>query len=179
MPYLRQVLYPYNKIRIIKPTRWTNFSNSFLEIKLYMFRTVPLSIIMSVSLYTQQWYMPYSLRAGSGRNCRSVLISLASCQHVCMTYTIAMCTEKTCWWWTEELSETCRILFLKYIWEISVSSWFYYKNLSRWTVSWKSTKKERNALRIVVLSTDVHRGSYGALLNVNIFSCKFLLQGVV
>jgi len=41
-------------------------------IKLYMFRTVPLSIIMSFSLYTQQWYMSYrfadSLQAGSGWN---------------------------------------------------------------------------------------------------------------
>ena len=38
-----------------------------------MFRTVPLSIIRSFSLYTQQWYMSYrfadSLRAGSGWNC--------------------------------------------------------------------------------------------------------------
>jgi len=37
-----------------------------------MFRTVPLSITRSFSLYTQQWYMIYrsvdSLRAGSGRN---------------------------------------------------------------------------------------------------------------
>jgi len=37
-----------------------------------MSRTVPLSIIRSLSLYTQQWYMSYnsadSLRAGSGRN---------------------------------------------------------------------------------------------------------------
>ena len=33
-----------------------------------MFRTVPLSIIMSFSLYIQQWYMSYSLRAESGRN---------------------------------------------------------------------------------------------------------------
>jgi len=37
-----------------------------------MFRTVPLSIIRSFSLYTQQWYMSYrfadSLRAGSGRH---------------------------------------------------------------------------------------------------------------
>jgi len=36
-----------------------------------MFRTVPLSIIRSFPLYTQQWYMSYrlsySLRAGSGR----------------------------------------------------------------------------------------------------------------
>ena len=38
--------------------------------KYYMFRTVPLSIIRSFSLYTQQWYMSYrfadSFRAGSG-----------------------------------------------------------------------------------------------------------------
>ena len=40
-----------------------------------MFRTVPLSIISSFSLYTQQWYMSYMLRAGSGR---SVLILLAT-----------------------------------------------------------------------------------------------------
>jgi len=38
-----------------------------------MFRTVPLSIIRSFSLYTQQWYMPYRF-AGS---------SLASCQQTC------------------------------------------------------------------------------------------------
>jgi len=31
-----------------------------------MFRTVPLTIISSFSLYTQQCYMSYSLRAGSG-----------------------------------------------------------------------------------------------------------------
>jgi hypothetical protein len=57
-----------------------------------MFRTFPLSIIRSFSLYTQQWYMSYritdSLRAGSGRN--SVLILLASC----MTYIIAVCAVK-------------------------------------------------------------------------------------
>jgi len=39
-----------------------------------MFRTVPLSIIKSFSLYTQQWYISYrfadSLRTGSGRNCQ-------------------------------------------------------------------------------------------------------------
>ena len=67
-----------------------------------MFRTVPLSIMSSFSLYTQQ---------------------------TCMTYTTAMCTVKNCWWWTEELSETCRDLFQKQIWEISASSWFCYMNL--------------------------------------------------
>ena len=62
-----------------------------------MFRRVPLSIIRSFSLYTQEWYMLYrfvdSLRAGSGWNC-SILILLANCQETCMTYTIAVCTVK-------------------------------------------------------------------------------------
>jgi hypothetical protein len=57
--------------------------------KLYMFRTVPLSII-SFSLYTQQWYTSYrfadSLRAGSGCN----ILTLQTC----MMYTIAVCTVK-------------------------------------------------------------------------------------
>ena len=61
-----------------------------------MFRTVPLYIFGSFSLYTQQRCMSDifadSLRAGSGRN--SVLILLASCQQACMTYTIAVCTVK-------------------------------------------------------------------------------------
>ena len=45
-----------------------------------MFRSVPLSIIKSFSLYTQQWYMSQrfadSCRAGSGWNCSSILILL-------------------------------------------------------------------------------------------------------
>jgi len=80
--------------------------------KLYMFRTVPLSIISSFSLYTQQCCMSYrfadSLRAGSGR---SILILIARCQQTCITYTIAVCTVKNSWWWTEEMSETCRVSF--------------------------------------------------------------------
>ena len=35
------------------------------------------------------------------------LILLASC----MTYTIVVCTVKNSWWWTEELSETCRVSY--------------------------------------------------------------------
>ena len=55
--------------------------------KLYMFRTVPLSIIRNYSLYTQKWYMSYSsvdsLRAGSGWDGSSILLLLASCQQTC------------------------------------------------------------------------------------------------
>jgi hypothetical protein len=57
---------------IIKPTRCINFLKFIHGIKLYMFRTVPLSIIRSYSLYTQHWYMSYrfadSLQTGSGWN---------------------------------------------------------------------------------------------------------------
>jgi len=38
---------------------------------------------------------------------------LASCQQTYMAYTIAVCTVKNSWWWTEELSETYRVLFQK------------------------------------------------------------------
>jgi hypothetical protein len=37
------------------------------EMKLYMFRTVPLSIIRSYSLYTQQWYVIQVCRQLSSR----------------------------------------------------------------------------------------------------------------
>jgi len=32
-----------------------------------------------------------------------------------MTYITAERTVKNSWWWTEELSETCRVSFQKYI----------------------------------------------------------------
>ena len=48
------------------------FLKFIFVLKLYMFRTFPLSITRSFSLYTQQWYISYtfadSLREGSGRN---------------------------------------------------------------------------------------------------------------
>ena len=63
------------------------FLKIYFGMKLYMFWTVPLSLI-SFSLYTQQWYMSYrfadSLRAGSGWNCqRDALISqIYSCNEI-------------------------------------------------------------------------------------------------
>ena len=38
------------------------FLKFIFGIKLYMFRTVPLSIITSFSLYTQQWYVIYVIQ---------------------------------------------------------------------------------------------------------------------
>jgi len=43
-----------DKFLTIKPTRCTNFSKFIFGIELYMFQTVPLSIIRCFLLYTQQ-----------------------------------------------------------------------------------------------------------------------------
>ena len=67
-----------------------------------------------------------------------IQVTVTACQQTCMTYSIGVCTVKNSWWWTEELSETCGVLFQKEIWKISASGWFYYKNLSRCTITWMS-----------------------------------------
>jgi hypothetical protein len=58
------------------------FLKFILEMKLYMFRTVPLSIFRGYSLYTQQWYMSLrfvdSLRA-AGSECSILILLLESC----------------------------------------------------------------------------------------------------
>jgi hypothetical protein len=63
-------------------------SRIYFGMKLYVFRTVPLSIIRSFPLDKRQWYMSYrfadSLRAGLP----------TSCQQTCMTYTILVYSEK-------------------------------------------------------------------------------------
>ena len=64
------------------------FFKFIFGIKLYMFRTVTLSIIRSFSLYTQQWYMSYkfadSLRAGSGSSARKLSANLYDIYHCCV-----------------------------------------------------------------------------------------------
>jgi hypothetical protein len=63
----------------IKPTR-APISQFIFGMRLYLFRTVPLSIIRSFSLYTQQWYTSYRF---------------ADSLQACMTFTIDVCTVKT------------------------------------------------------------------------------------
>jgi hypothetical protein len=62
------------------------------------------------------------------REVREVIL-LESCLQTSITYTIAECTVNNSWWWTEELSETCRVSFQNKIGEISASNWFYYKEI--------------------------------------------------
>jgi len=53
--------------------------------KLYMFRTVPLSLIRI--LFTVHSVVVYVIQA-----CRTGIVLLESCLQTCMTYTIAECT---------------------------------------------------------------------------------------
>ena len=84
-----------------------------------MFRTVSLSIFRSLVLYTADCLQ-------------------ASSQLSLYDISIAVYTVLSSWWWTGNLSETCRVLFQKKMWEINASRWFYYKNISRCTVLWMS-----------------------------------------
>jgi len=60
--------------------------------KLYMFRTVPLSIIRS--LFTVHLAMVYATHVCRQLSSRTIVVLLENCLHTCMTYTIAECTVK-------------------------------------------------------------------------------------
>jgi len=55
--------------------------------KLYMFRTIPLSIIRS--LFTVHSAMVYVIQVYRQLSSRAILVLLESCLQTCMTYTIA------------------------------------------------------------------------------------------
>jgi len=79
--------------------------------------TVPLSIIMRFSLYIRQRYMSYSY-------CWQ--LSAITVWHIPLLWVQ---------WKTPDVGQrNCpkhvKVLFQKQIWEISASSWFYYKNMN-------------------------------------------------
>ena len=89
---------------VIKPTRFHTFILSWNSTWFGQF-VCPSSGIYS--LYTQQWYMSYwfvdSFRTGTSWSCSKAVykpvwhIPLLSVQW------------RNSWWWTDELSETCRV----------------------------------------------------------------------
>jgi len=94
-------------ILVVKPTRCSNFSNLFWN-KTTCFGQF-LCPSSGVSCCTHSNSICHtgfadSLEAGSGWYC------LQAVSKTCMTYTVALCTVWNSWWWTEELSETCRVL---------------------------------------------------------------------
>jgi hypothetical protein len=99
---------------IIKPTRCTNFSNLFWNEILYVSHSSSVHHQEFFTVHTTMVYViPFcgQLASSIRMEFSSILILLASCLHICMTYTTAVCTVKNSWWWTEELSETCRAPF--------------------------------------------------------------------
>jgi len=58
--------------------------------KLYMFRTVPLSIIRS--LFTVHSTMVYVIQVCRQLSSRTRMVLLESCLQTCMIYTVAECT---------------------------------------------------------------------------------------
>ena len=56
----------------------------------------------------------------------SILILHASCRQTCITCSSAECTVAKCWWWVEELPETCRVLYKNKFGNECVS-WFHWK----------------------------------------------------
>jgi len=109
----------FRTLLVIKPTKCSNFSNLFLEWNSARFG---------------QFLCPSSgvfhCTHSNGICYTDLLTAASSCQQICITYTIAVCTVKNSWWWTEELSETCRVSLQEWIWEIRASSWFYYKKFN-------------------------------------------------
>ena len=88
--------YSFISLLTIKPTRCTKFSNLFWNE----------TTCFGQFLCPSSWVLHCTHSNGL---CHTGL--QASCQQTCMTYTIAVCTVKNSWWWTEELSETCRVSF--------------------------------------------------------------------
>ena len=127
-------LYIFYWFLIIKPTRCTNFSNLF-------WKETP-HVLDSSSVHHQEFFTVHTAMGYVIYYCwirmDSILILLASCQETCMTYTIAACTVKNSWWWTEELSETCRVSFQNKFEKLVHLVGFIIRNLSRCTVTWMS-----------------------------------------
>jgi len=62
------------------------------------------------------------------------MILFASCSQTGKTYAIAACTVKYSWWWTEKLSETCRVSFQNKTERLVHLVGFITRNLLRCTI---------------------------------------------
>ena len=126
------VIYFYSKTNQMR-----NISNLFyFGTTLYMFRTVPSSIIWSPRLYIQ--HQVYVIR---------VLWLLASKQP----------QNPNSRWWTKRPSETCRVLFPNKINLIyRASGWFYYRNILRYVLNYAIASKQPQNLYDIYLMLYVH-----------------------
>jgi len=88
----------------IKPTRCTNFSNLFLEWNSSCFR----QFLCPSSRDSRCTHSNGICHTGLSTACKQDqdVPSWSCCQAVSKP---AVCTVKNSWWWTEELSKTCRV----------------------------------------------------------------------
>jgi hypothetical protein len=103
---------------IIIPRRCTDFSNLFWKWNSTCFGQFlcPSSGVIHCTLSNGIYHTDSFRAAGSRWNYSSILnlLLLESCLYnIYHTYNIAQCTVNNSWWWTEELSETCRVSFPK------------------------------------------------------------------
>ena len=75
--------------------------------KLYMFRTVRLSIIRS--LFTVHSAMVYVMQVFGQPWSRTILVLLEGCPKTVWHIPLLNVQWINPWWWTDELSETCRV----------------------------------------------------------------------
>jgi len=101
-------------ILIIKPTRCTNFSIYFWNKTVY--------VSDSSSVHHQEFFTVHTpmlcctgLLTACEQDQDGTVPSWSRSQAVSkpVQHSIGVCTVKNSWWWTEELSETCRVLFKK------------------------------------------------------------------
>ena len=127
-----------DKFLKIKPTRCNNFSNLFLEWNSTCFGQFlcPSSGVFHCT-HSNGIYHTGLLTACE----QEQIILLTSCQQTCLTYTTVVCTVKNSWWWTRELSETCRVypknkfkklvhlvgFIIRNLWNLSQNSYFWCK----------------------------------------------------
>jgi len=137
--------------------------------KLYMFQTVPLSSSGVVHCTHSNGVCQVCWQLVS--RIRMELVPSWSC----MMYTIAVCTVKNSWWWTEELSKTGRVSFNKHIREISAFSWFYYKqNIS---YNFKFALNQINLFVLTLYSPNPSPGSPN-FLRGHTWAQLWFIQGV-
>jgi hypothetical protein len=123
---------------IIKPTRCTNFTSLFWKETLHVSDNSSVHHQEFFTVHTAMAYVIQFFWPGSGWNASSILSLLASYLQNSMTYTTAVCTVKNSWWWTEELSETCRVSFQNKLEKLVHLVGFIIRNLSRCTITWAS-----------------------------------------
>ena len=106
--YINHFIIIWLLVIMIKPTRCTNFWNLFWNETLHVSDN---SFVHPQEFFTVHAAMVYVIQVMLTACEQEQMLLLTSCQRNYTTYTIAVCTVKNSWWWTKELSETCRVSF--------------------------------------------------------------------